>query len=1148
MLKKRHTWLVRAVALATASFVAFGSGAFGIAGAEPTDGVAEVTTATPEATVAGPISVERTGNVDIVTVDDPEGEAWEWGGKASLEDVFALRYEGKGEIKKVVKIVADGRTLAPELVGFVNGDNGNYVAFSLQALYQVPPQKVVLTVETTKPGEYTIADSKDVPAQADLAASGYVAPNIDEMNSVMESLGFRAASQSNSVRQVRLKDWSSMTRLSGASGGKGPRVRLRVNIGGTNGRTNLYLTELVLRHWDSSSNTRYGLEGPITVKKNGGRNSWDTCTINNPQVNAKRANGTNQEISIDLSSCSTDLAVWEAGTDYLEVEFNGPSSGNPQGDYTVELYANTQPNTMDIGEVKEWDSVLDGDAVKMTASQGDTSIVTIKRTLAKGQEYLSGPVIGKVQSQNGYDLDSSVLEPELVITGPNGREIYRQSGKVDYGQPISPVRETAGGGNGWAGASFAGAENLTVPAGSTIEIKLGFKKKGTVTDSSVQSPVGPGTVTFEGWKKPTGKCGAVVPRKGPRELTADEKAYGTSVYVAYSPSARGTGSRTSTRLARQIQGQENFDDISESRWVYNALSYNQNDNWLYAVSQVHSAATENCPAGRLLQIDPASGDVYNIGEITGGGVFTIAQPWDTDGDRDFLNTGWFQYTEGDSADILWVANSSTSGTRKPYPIYLPSVGSKNPKARYDLGWGGFFRSKVYSEDHATLFGETDQESTELSRYAWGVMSKAGLKERGFSETDIVIERWDSQTQRSRFFKIDNPRTVGGKEIPTGKTWGKAWTYGNGNLGFGTGGEGADNRAIQIEVTDPASDNPTFKIISVIDNAPASYNTDATSNAPLDVPPTDLAIKKVGLNRTDGGDHKDMLETMKQANDDADGTKARYWAVTVTNNSQGVSSGFTVTDKLPSNFDPKRVLTFSEGPDAVDQYNVYYTSADSPAYIEWNSPSLKAGESRNFYLSAPLRPGKQCVPNTVRVVGNEKDDKEENNIDKDHCPGAVIELAKIDAADVDKLGDGVPEKGNLLEGSKFEVQKLVNGKVAETYELEADKDGFQKLKDNAQLDAGNYVIVERQAPQGYQLLLEPLRFNVVEKDGSLVVEPVQAQQTGLVKIMLKGDAYLFVVGNIRQGELPKTGGIGVWTQAAVSLLIIGGGILLARRRA
>ncbi|PFG27797.1 LPXTG cell wall anchor domain-containing protein [Corynebacterium renale] len=53
--------------------------------------------------------------------------------------------------------------------------------------------------------------------------------------------------------------------------------------------------------------------------------------------------------------------------------------------------------------------------------------------------------------------------------------------------------------------------------------------------------------------------------------------------------------------------------------------------------------------------------------------------------------------------------------------------------------------------------------------------------------------------------------------------------------------------------------------------------------------------------------------------------------------------------------------------------------------------------------------------------------------------------------------------------------------------------------------------------------------------------------------LKGNAQLdageyAIVANIRKCELPKTGGIDVWTQAALSLLIIGGGIFLARRKA
>ena len=38
-----------------------------------------------------------------------------------------------------------------------------------------------------------------------------------------------------------------------------------------------------------------------------------------------------------------------------------------------------------------------------------------------------------------------------------------------------------------------------------------------------------------------------------------------------------------------------------------------------------------------------------------------------------------------------------------------------------------------------------------------------------------------------------------------KVWGKAWLYGNGNLGFGTGGSTADQVGMQIRVFDPSGE-------------------------------------------------------------------------------------------------------------------------------------------------------------------------------------------------------------------------------------------------------------------------------------------------------------------------------------------------------
>ncbi|MCQ4608394.1 LPXTG cell wall anchor domain-containing protein [Corynebacterium sp. CCUG 60159] len=122
---------------------------------------------------ANPVTVERKGDVDRIVVNDPDGEAWEFGGKASKENIFALQREGKGEIKEVLSVTADGRKLEPYDYGFVNTKDGSFVAFNLNALHTIPPVDVEIEVRTTDAGEYAIAESDEVPSEAELAESGY---------------------------------------------------------------------------------------------------------------------------------------------------------------------------------------------------------------------------------------------------------------------------------------------------------------------------------------------------------------------------------------------------------------------------------------------------------------------------------------------------------------------------------------------------------------------------------------------------------------------------------------------------------------------------------------------------------------------------------------------------------------------------------------------------------------------------------------------------------------------------------------------------------------------------------------------------------------------------------------------------------------
>ncbi|MDK8824112.1 LPXTG cell wall anchor domain-containing protein [Corynebacterium coyleae] len=147
-------------------------------------GVAEAVA--PAAQTAGPMSATqsavaekaavqttRFGAADTITIDDPTGETWQFGGKASPEDIFGIKRIGDGEIEEILSLIADGKNLDPESYGFTNNAEGGYIAFDLNALDEVPPKHIEVKVRTTDAGEYAIAESADVPTVRELSASGY---------------------------------------------------------------------------------------------------------------------------------------------------------------------------------------------------------------------------------------------------------------------------------------------------------------------------------------------------------------------------------------------------------------------------------------------------------------------------------------------------------------------------------------------------------------------------------------------------------------------------------------------------------------------------------------------------------------------------------------------------------------------------------------------------------------------------------------------------------------------------------------------------------------------------------------------------------------------------------------------------------------
>ena len=217
-------------------------------------------------------------------------------------------------------------------------------------------------------------------------------------------------------------------------------------------------------------------------------------------------------------------------------------------------------------------------------------------------------------------------------------------------------------------------------------------------------------------------------------------------------------------------------------------------------------------------------------------------------------------------------------------------------------------------------------------------------------------------------------------------FGGSWLFGNGNLGFSANTTGT---IYQISVDDAASANPNFTVFPGVPGPP-SGNNDGASIPGL---PADLEIAKTGPASFQPGG---QIE----------------YTITVTNNGEGVSSGWTVRDTLPeglsnpvvegatSSYDEEtRILSISGGRLPVGDEATITVTADAAASVEG------------------------CLVNTAEVIGNEEDPNADNNVDEhEACAAGELEIAKTSDAGQDaRVGDTV----------NYEVQVTNTGATAFT---------------------------------------------------------------------------------------------------------------------
>ena len=419
------------------------------------------------------VSVTRRDGVDTITVHDPEGELWQWGGKASKEDIFALKTNVK--ITKVLSVTADGRELEDKAFGWTNTRSGAFIGFDLHALHTIPPVELVIEAKTEREGDYEIAESDEVPARVTLQMFEVGADSLGDSTPVAGTL--RQAETFRPLDVTRTNFWNGAAyRNQHGFGTWGRGAEVTINEGGPG---NTAFVHSVRIHFKRQHANNKG--GDLLLAKN------QRYTINR-QVAASQAKNCTPQAG--YGEClefpvSQPLDFWSGDT--MAVYFKGNSAD--RNDYLIEVLGRTASEDL---KDYSWTGQTENGSLTTTATNAKNvgrSDVVMTRTINK-DSIISGPIDAQL-THNGFDLNSDVSGQELIIQGPDGRELYRAAGKAGETSGVSPIGD-------WAGVRFSGPQGLRVPAGSKIIVKMNYNRNNRmpVKDSSVDAPIGPGKLTY----------------------------------------------------------------------------------------------------------------------------------------------------------------------------------------------------------------------------------------------------------------------------------------------------------------------------------------------------------------------------------------------------------------------------------------------------------------------------------------------------------------------------------------------------------------------------------------------------------------------------------------------------------------------------
>lgn len=194
------------------------------------------------------------------------------------------------------------------------------------------------------------------------------------------------------------------------------------------------------------------------------------------------------------------------------------------------------------------------------------------------------------------------------------------------------------------------------------------------------------------------------------------------------------------------------------------------------------------------------------------------------------------------------------------------------------------------------------------------------------------------------FAVTALRDPAGQAL-TRAPYGAQWVYGNGNLGVSANGA-VTGKFYQIMITGSTAVKPTFSIVSVSTGPTSDQNDGASYTGPV----LDLGIEKTAVEPT--------VYAGGQVN----------YRLLITNHSAAPSTGYTVTDTLPSTLSD---LSTPTPGCAINGRTLTCTGAE-----------LAPGQIRGVKIAGRVVAGTTgCIDNLAAVIGNERDEVDANNSSK-----------------------------------------------------------------------------------------------------------------------------------------------------------------------